>query len=274
MTAIAFAPTVLESEQVSYVTADEAYTLMSVALERFLALVETLAPDDWDQPTACTAWTVRDMLAHQAGGYASGTSYREMIRQYSTLPKKGQLPEDAVNDLQVRERANRSPAELIAELRQVGPVAIQKWAYQFRLVKPIAIPHPVGGLLSLRHLMWIIHSRDTWMHRLDICRATGREFYQTREHDGRIVALIVRDLDRALRNKLGGQAIIVELAGVAGGVWKVGAGEAAATIQMDALDFSIFASGRFTYTEARAKATVSGDTALAELAMRNTLVLF
>ena len=274
MTAIAFAPTVLESEQVPYVTADEAYTLMSVALERFLALVETLAPDDWDKPTACTAWTVRDMLAHQAGGYASGTSYREMIRQYSTLPKKGQLPEDAVNDLQVRERANRSPAELIAELRQVGPVAIQKWAYQFRLVKPIAIPHPVGGLLSLRHLMWIIHSRDTWMHRLDICRATGREFHQTREHDGRIVALTMRDVDRALRNKLGGQAVIFDLTGVAGGVWKVGSGDAVATIQIDALDFSIFASGRFTYDEGREKAIISGDVALAELAMRNTLVLF
>ena len=274
MTAIAFAPTVLESVQVPYVTADEAQALMRVALERFLVLVETLTPDDWDKPTACTAWTVRDMLAHQAGGYASGTGYREMIRQYSTRPKKGQLPEDAINDLQVRERAGRSPAELIAELRQVGPVAIQKWAYQFRLVKPIALPHPVGGLISLRHLMWIIHSRDTWMHRLDICRATGREFQQTGAHDGRIVALILRDLDRSLRNKLSGQAIIVDLAGVAGVVWKVGAGEATATIQMDALDFSIFASGRFTYAEGRARATVSGDTALAELAMHKTLVLF
>ena len=61
---------------------------------------------------------------------------------------------------------------------------------------------------------------------------------------------------------------------VAGGVWKVGTGEAAATIQMDALDFSIFASGRFSYPEGREKAIISGDVALAELAMRNTLVLF
>jgi hypothetical protein len=30
-------------------------------------------------------------------------------------------------------RAGQSPAELIAELRQAGPVAIQKWAYQFRM---------------------------------------------------------------------------------------------------------------------------------------------
>jgi uncharacterized protein (TIGR03083 family) len=263
-----------ESVHIPYVTADEAHTLMGEALERFLKLVETLAPEDWDKPTACTAWSVRDMLAHQAGGYASGTGYREMIRQYSTLPKKGQLPEDAINDLQVRERAAHSPTKLIAELRQVGPVAIQKWAYQFRLVKPIAIPHPVGGLLSLRHLMWIIHSRDTWMHRLDICRATGREFHQTPEHDGRIVALVMRDLGRTLHKKLGGQAVIFDLGGVAGGTWKVGSGEATATIQMDALDFNIFASGRFNYAEGHAKATLNGDMTLAELALQKAMVLY
>jgi uncharacterized protein (TIGR03083 family) len=274
MAALASSQTVREAARVPYVTAEEAYTLMRVELERFLALVETLAPDDWGKPTACTAWTVRDMLAHQAGGYASGTGYREMIRQYSARPKKGQLPEDAINDLQVRERAGQSPADLIAELRQVGPVAIQNWAYQFRLVKPIAAPHPVGGLLSLRHLMWVIHSRDTWMHRLDICRATGREFHQTCEHDGRIVALVMRDLGLSLHDKLGGRAVTFDLVGVAGGAWKVGPGDAAATIQLDALDFGIFASGRFTYAEGRAKATLSGEVALAELALRNTLVLF
>jgi uncharacterized protein (TIGR03083 family) len=265
---------VVHAGQVPYVTADEAHTLMRVALDRFLALVETLEPDDWDKPTLCTAWRVRDILAHQAGGYASGTGYREMFRQYAMLPKKGQLPEDVINERQVRERSNHSPAEMIAELRQVGPPAIEKWAYQFRLIKPIVLPHAVGGMMSVRHLMWIIHSRDTWMHRLDICRATGREFHQTREHDGRIVALVMRDLGRSLRNKLGGQALLFDLTGVAGGVWQVGPGEAAATIRMDALDFNIFASGRFSYDEGRARASLSGDTALAELALKNTLVLY
>lgn len=274
MTAVMISTAASEAVQTPYVTADEARTLLQVALDRFLALVETLAPDDWDKPTACTAWTVRDILAHQAGGYASGTGYREMIRQYTSLPKQGQLPEDAINDLQLRERAARSPAEMIAELRQAGPVAADKWAYQFRLIKPIAVPHPVGGLLSVRHLMWVVHSRDTWMHRLDICRATGREFTQTREHDGRIVALILRDVERALRGKLEGRAIVIELAGVAGGVWQVGSGSVAATLRMDALDFCIFASGRFSFPEARARATIDGDTAWAERVLPRLLVLF
>lgn len=274
MAALATYPTVLDADQVPYLMADEAHILMRTELERFIALVESLRPDDWDKPTACAAWNVREMLAHQAGGYASGTAYKEMIRQYTARPKKGQLPEDAVNELQLRDRASKSPAELITELRQVGPVAIQKWAYQFRLVKPFAVPHPVGGRLSLRHLMWVIHSRDTWMHRLDICRATNRAFQQTREHDGRIVALVMRDVASVLRNKLEGRAVVLDLTGVAGGVWQIGAGEPTATIQMDALDFNILASGRFTYAEGRAKAILSGDITLAESTLKNTLVLY
>lgn len=265
---------VLNASDVPYVTASEAFDLLQTALDRLLALLENLEPADWAMPTACTLWNVRDMVAHQAGGYASGTGYREMFRQYSARPHKGQLPEDAINALQLRERAGKSPAELIAELREVGPVAARKWAYEFRLVKPIALPHPVGGLMTLRHLMWVTHSRDTWMHRLDICRATGREFQQTREHDGRIVALVMRDVDALLRRELSGRAVIFDLSGVAGLRCKVGSGEVAAEIHMDALEFNILASGRSPYVEGRTDAIWSGDTALAVTALKKALVLY
>jgi uncharacterized protein (TIGR03083 family) len=267
---------VIEAQTIPYVNADEAYSLMKVQLDRMLALLETLAPEDWSKPTACTLWNVRDMIAHQAGGYASGTGYGEMIHQYrnSILPRRDKLPEDIVNEQQIAERAGRSPAELITELRAVGPVAIHKWAYDFRLAKLAAIPHAIAGILTLRHLMWVIHSRDTWMHRLDICRATGRPFEQTAGQDGRIAALVMRDVAKALRGKLGGKSLLFQLTGVAGGCWKVGAGEPSATIQMDVLDFNIFVSGRFTYEEARKRLEISGDVPLAENALKNLIILY
>lgn len=273
MLAIHSAKPVLEAVQVPYITADEAFTLLHTEVERFLALVETLNPDDWAKPTACTQWTVRDMLAHQAGGYASGTGYKELFRQYLRIPKTGQLPEDAVNEFQLAERAGKSPLELIDELRRVGPIASHKWAYQFRLFKLARIPHPTG-FLSLRHLMWVIHSRDTWMHRLDICRATGRKFEQTAGHDDHIGALVMLDVAKTLSKKLNGRTVLFDLSGAAGGVWKIGTGAAAASIQMDALDFNIYASGRYSYAEAQARANLSGDVALAELALKNTLALY
>jgi uncharacterized protein (TIGR03083 family) len=260
--------------QIPYVTADEAHQLLAVAFGRFMALAESLNDNDWDRPTACTAWSVRDILAHQAGGYATGAGYTEMFRQLMNKPAPGQLPEDAMNARQLAKRAGRTPAELLAELRRVGPSGIQKWSYQFRFAKLWGIPHGVAGWLTIRHLMWVIHSRDTWMHRLDICRATGRPFEQTADHDGRIVALVMRDVGKALAPRLDGKALLFHLTGTSGGDWQVGSGAPAAAVQMDALDFNIFASGRFTREEALERAVISGERDFAEQALKNLLILY
>lgn len=274
MNAVLSPSTIANAESIPYINADEAHRLLTTALRRFMTLIESLHADDWSKPTACTAWNVHDMVAHQAGGYASGTSYKEMIRQYTSKPKPGQLPEDAINDLQVGERKSRTPAELIAELKQIGEVAARNWAYGFNAIKWIHTPHPVGGFMSIRHLMWVTHSRDTWMHRLDICRAANRPFEQTREHDGRIVELVVLDTAKKLTKKLNGQAITLSLTGIAGGIWQIGKGSPVAEMEMDALDFNIFASGRFSYEEGMKLANISGDRLLVENVFKNLLVLY
>jgi uncharacterized protein (TIGR03083 family) len=259
---------------IPYVTAQEAYTLLTNEFERFNQLLDKLSAEDWDKPTACTAWTVKDILAHQAGGFAGGTGYREFIRQASTKKKPGQLIEDAINALQVGERRDKSPSEIIAEISHKAPKAIHNWSHGFKLVKWISIPHPVSGTLSLRYLMWVIHSRDTWMHRLDICRATGKHFEQTAEHDGRIAALVMRDVAHQLAGKLAGKAIEFDLSGVAGGVWKVGDGEEVARIRMDALNFNVFVSGRFSYEEGLARAELSGNSEFLKATLKDLLILF
>jgi uncharacterized protein (TIGR03083 family) len=274
MFATASTTTFSETTSIPYVSSDEAYSLLKTELGRFMALIENLDPGDWYKPTACTAWNIRDMVAHQAGGYASGTGYKEMLRQGRNQPKPGQLIEDAINEFQLKERADKSPEELIDELRQVGPIASQKWAHQFRAAKLISLPHPIAGKLSMRHLMLVIHSRDTWMHRLDICRATGHKFEQTSNHDGRIAALVMLDVVDVLARKYSGPALVFDLSGIAGGTWKIGKGEPAATIGMDVLDFNIFASGRFSYEEARPMMTITGEVSTAEEALKQILVVY
>jgi uncharacterized protein (TIGR03083 family) len=274
MNAAISSSTLAAAETIPYTNADEAHRLMTTALSRFIRLIESLHADDWSKPTACTAWNVHNMVAHQAGGYASGTSYKEMLRQYTSKPKPGELPEDAINAMQVGERADKTPADLIAELKQIGESAAHNWAYGFRAIKWIATPHPVGGFMSLRHLMWVIHSRDTWMHRLDICRATNRPFEQTREHDGRINELVVLDTAKKLNQKLNGQAITLALTGIAGGTWQIGKGKPVAEMEMDALDFNIFVSGRFSYKEGLQRANISGDKSVIETAFKDLLVLY
>jgi uncharacterized protein (TIGR03083 family) len=274
MTAVSPALVSKETNAIPYVTAQEAHSLLITALERLFVLLEKLEPGDWEKPTACSQWNVRDMLAHQAGSYAMNASYKALFRQLMIRPGPGQLPEDAINAEQLRERAGRTPAEMIAELRTAGPLAADKWAYHFRLFKLVSIPHPVVGKLNLRHLMWVVHSRDTWMHRLDICRATGHAFEQTAEHDGRIASLVMRDVEDVLAMKFKGPALLFELTGIAGGSWKIGQGEPAAAIHMDVLDFNIFASGRYSYQQARPLAKISGDVRTAEEALKQILVLY
>ena len=62
-----------------------------------------------------------------------------------------------------------------------------------------------GVLIVVTGLM--ILTRDTWMHRVDISRATGRDLVLTAEHDGRIVADVVDEDVVALVAELMGRSL-------------------------------------------------------------------
>lgn len=258
---------------------EEAGRLARTELDRFLALVESLSGDDWEQPTGCTAWNVREILAHQAGSYAAYASWAEFRRQYVQNPyvREEDMPVDGVNRRQVEDRQGRTPAELGAELREVGPKAIrtrQRLPWFLR-----KLPVPFGAPIGVARVEWLtdlIYPRDTWMHRVDICRATGRDFVQSAEHDGRMVALVVRDLAQNVEGLLGGKTAIYDLAGgPAGERYRFGPGsEPDAVLQMDVLDFNWLASGRMEAEEARAHVTIGGDEGLATVLLEHTNVLY
>ena len=108
----------------------------------------------------------------------------------------------------------------------------------------------------------------------EIHTAAGWAFEQTRAHDGRIAELVMLDVAGALARKLDGLALVFALTGIAGGTWKIGQGEPVAEIRMDVLEFNIFASGRYSYEQARPLATISGDISSAEKALKEILVLY
>ncbi|MCL4303734.1 MAG: maleylpyruvate isomerase family mycothiol-dependent enzyme [Anaerolineae bacterium] len=278
--------------------------MAEVELERFTALLETLAEDDWLKPTYCPLWNIHQVVSHQAGAYAGFAKWAEFRRQWGPMlqPKPGQITVDAVNDIQVADRAGATPAELIAELRRVGPQAIATrqripavirglrfdfgaFLYAWRPHEILrALRWPYGpttvafkhreqtwkGAMRLDYITDLIYTRDTWMHRIDICLASGREMVLTDDHDGRIMALIVRDLAGQLKDVLDGKSVVYDIPGPGGGCWKIGpASTPAATIRMDLLYFNVLASGRITPDEARAQGlvSISGDVEVANLAL-------
>lgn len=258
----------------------EAAEMATVELERFLTLVESLTPADWEQPTACPLWNVREVVAHVTGAAAGYASFQEFKRQYNPFVQRpyrqaGFALTDALNQVQVDDRGAATPAALIAELREVGPRAIATRKRLPAIVRAMRLPLPLLGVAPLGYLTDLIYTRDMWMHRVDVCRATGKDMILTVQHDGRIVALVIRDLARKLSPRLRGFSIVYELTGGASGTWRIGQHvPPVATLSLDVVDFNLLASGRLTAQEARSRGLVKvgGDETRASLALENTRV--
>jgi uncharacterized protein (TIGR03083 family) len=205
---------------------------------RLLAQLATLGPQDWARPTDCTEWDVRQLVAHLVGAAESTASLREMRRQQELgrRARPGAPDIDGMNDVQVAERATASPAELLAALADVAPRAVRARRRIPAPVRALRVPFgPPLGVRSVGYLMDRICTRDVWMHRVDIARATGAELVLTAEHDGRLVADVVQEWARAH-----GQQHRLVLTGPAGGTF----GEAGPQLDLDAVEFCRVVSGR------------------------------
>lgn len=274
-------PALLHARAIPALAHQEARAMATHELERFLSLVTSLSPDDWEQPTACPLWNVKQMLAHVTGAAASYARWSEFKRQGNPRVQRpyrasGLSLLDSLNQIQVDDRANATPAALIDELREVGPRAIATRAKLPALLRVIRLPVPeAGGIIPIGYLTDLIYTRDMWMHRLDICRATHREMSMTAKHDGRITALVVRDLVKKLTPHLHRASIVYTLTGTGGGIWQFGhKGSVLASIVLDVLDFHLLASGRLSPEEAWSHALIEGDPALAREVLNHTRVLY
>jgi uncharacterized protein (TIGR03083 family) len=172
---------------------------MAAAEEEYRRIGELLADlgdDDWRQRTDCTEWDVRELVAHLVGNAEMSASMREMRRQQKLGRKlrPGRPDIDGMTAVQVEERADVPATQLVRDLAGVAGRAVRSRGRLPRAVRAIPIPFgPPLGTRPLGYLMGCIYTRDTWMHRIDLARATGRPPALTPEHDGRIVADVVAE---------------------------------------------------------------------------------
>jgi uncharacterized protein (TIGR03083 family) len=231
-------------EQVPALDRREAATLAATEYERFVSLVRSLEPADWSKPTDCPEWDVRAMAAHVLGAMDANVSVRELVHQLRGAKKlAGDRPMvDGMTELQVRERAGLDTQQLVDALAAAAPKAARGRAKAPGIVRRIPMKVEVAGVMerwTLGYLFDTIFTRDTWMHRVDLARATGAELVLTPEHDGRIVADVV--VEWARRH---GRPFTLHLEGAAGGTFTNGSG--GEEITLDAVDFCRTLSGRAT----------------------------
>src|ERR1019366_1990482 len=220
----------------------EAMAVAETEFDRTVDLLQLLSPHDWEQPTVCSLWNVRSMAAHVVGMAQAQASFRQFAHDFRAARKRrGGAMIDAMNASQVRDRAELTPDQLMVGLASVAAKAVRarrrtpgllRRMVRIRQDPPFAAERWQDGFL-----FDTIFTRDTWMHRLDISRATGRDMVVTAAHDGRLVADVVGEWARRH-----GQPFTLVLTGSAGGRWH--AGDGGEVIELDALDFCWTLAGR------------------------------
>jgi uncharacterized protein (TIGR03083 family) len=225
-------------------TRDEARAIALEEFRRYATLNASLTDDDWRAPTDCTLWDVRKMSLHVLGAAEAQASAKEFLHQFvkgyrlaRTLPDAHHFV-DGINELQIRDRARLTNAELVAQLGAIGPKAVRgRWRTPAPMRRlPIYFPEPVGWQ-PLEYLLDVGFTRDVFAHRIDVARATGRELELSTGHDGRLVADMVSEW-----GDLHDLTYELVLTGPAGGTFARGT---RGTLQeLDAIEFVRVISGR------------------------------
>ena len=191
---------------------------------RYLDQLRSLGPDDWSRPTDCPAWDVRAMATHNLGMAEMAGSLPEMVRQFTAAGRRDEEGVDALTAHQVEQRQDLTPAEIIERYAAAVPRAARGRRRRSVLVGrlPLSEKQVVNGaeeVWTFGFMFETILTRDTWMHRIDTAKATGRPLVLTAEHDGVLVADAVAEW--AARH---GEPFTLHLTGPAGGTWSSGTG--------------------------------------------------
>jgi uncharacterized protein (TIGR03083 family) len=216
--------------------------LAATETQRFEALLRRLQPTDWAKPTECPGWDVRDLATHLLAEAEMAASLREQMRQMRLAKKRGGVFIDALTAIHVEEHKSMTPAQIIDRYAVLGPKAARSRARTPALVRRRTFAHRqhLNGqdeAWTVGFLVDIIFTRDPWMHRIDLVRATGTAHDLTADHDGVIVDDLVKEW--AGRH---GQPFTLRIPGPAGGTWTAGTGGPDYDIEL--VDFCRMLSGR------------------------------
>jgi uncharacterized protein (TIGR03083 family) len=248
-------------------------------LDHLLKLLSQLSADDWDRPTACSSWSVKDVALHLLGddiGILSRKRDRfSLTHEVSSWEELVDLI-DELNALWVKATRRVSPRMLIDLLRFSGEQVCEF----FQSLDPYAIGGPVSWAGPDPAPVWLDLAREyteRWLHQQHMRDAVGRPGLKQQRYFAPVLDAFVRALPHTYRGVVAPDGTIVALtiSGESGGrwfllrergVWKLYLGLAAAPHAELVVDQDV-AWRAFTRglgkDEARSQVTVLGDASLA-----------
>jgi len=152
---------------------------MSLQLAReerleFADFLAGLSPEQWNSPTLCAGWRVRDVVAHTMS--YEGMPFGALARRFL----KGRLQTDRINELAVADLADRSTDELIGMVRQYamptglgagfdGRIALtDNMIHQQDIRRALGAPRVIAAerlLVALDFVRWAPLIRGAWQAR-------------------------------------------------------------------------------------------------------------
>ncbi len=242
---------------------------MRDALRGFLDVAESLAGDDWDQPTGCPGWSVRDVVAHVCGMEDVLTGGPEPeVEVPDDLPHVTS-PISAYTERQVIALRSLSTEDLVKMLA----LAVDRRTQQLAGDLDAPAPWFLGGE---RRLIAGLGMRtfDIWVHEQDVRRAIGRPGHLDGPAPRACLDRMLRGLADALPERLQDASGTLDLrvTGAQQGsvVFDVHSGDvlddgihASVTMTLDFADFVPLVSGRQDAPDPARVAQVDGDPGLA-----------
>ena len=213
-------------------------------LSRTQALLHDLDPAEWLRPSDCAGWSVRDVVAHMIGENEELSRPTRLVRRIHAARRLAGPDGDGRSGAQIRDRAERSAEQLMAELaywggkatlaaeRIPGPLHRMRGSIFF----PAARGAPEN---TIDYFIRVLMPREAWMHHTDIAIAAQRPV-GVGAQDGEVARQVIRDLACAWS----GPAVILDFSGPMGGRWSLGAGQPVAEVHSDPVSFVRLAAGR------------------------------
>jgi uncharacterized protein (TIGR03083 family) len=243
---------------------------LAIAWASIDRLCSGLPDGQWDLPTGCPGWTVKDHVSHLVDYEARALG--RPAPEHEPGPRSYVKNEmGRVNEVGVDARRPRPGAQVLAEFREVtGERLVQLRALTAQdltaAVATPAGPGTVADLLTLRVM-------DSWTHEQDIRRATGRPGHSQGPAADEAVGYFIRFLPYVVGKRaaapdgskvvfrIGGRdPVVVQVAGGRGGLAADPDG-ATVTLVIPVTTFAALAAGRSDVPD---DAGISGDRQLGQ----------
>ena len=202
-------------------------------LERhaFLHLLAQLSEEEWQRPTICAGWTVKDLVLHVLGDDIGLLSRkRDAFDPFTGMQNPPQLAswDDLVSFL------NKSNALWVQATRRMShqlactflALTGEELFQYVRTLDPLALGDPVSWAGPDPAPVWLDIAREyteRWVHQQHIRDAVGRPGFKDRQFFAPVLQTFVWALPRTFR-EIGaseGTCIHVLIVGEAGGQWSL-----------------------------------------------------